>query len=76
MQHNAQRHLHVSLRLHRAAHHAEGHQRLAVAVHRKARNDGVERTLAARQRVRMIRIQRKTTAPVLQANPGIWHHDP
>ena len=76
VQHNAQRHLHVPLRLHRPAHYAEGHQRLAAAVHRKARNDGVERTLAAGQRVRVLRVQHKAAAPVLQADPGIRHHDP
>ena len=75
VQHNAQRHLHVPLRLHRAAHHAERHQRLAAAVHRKARNDGVERSLAARQRVRVLWIQHKPAAPVLQADPRIRHHN-
>ena len=76
VQHNAKRHLHVPLRLHRAAHHAEGHQRFAVTVHRKARNDGVERTLAARQRVRVFGIEYKAAAAVLQADPRIRHHDP
>ncbi|MNV32344.1 hypothetical protein D3C71_1236780 [compost metagenome] len=74
VQHNAQRHLHVPLRLHWPAHHAERHQRFALPVHRKTWNNGVERTFTARQRVRVFRVKYKTAATVLQADPGIRDH--
>ena len=57
--------LHVTLRLHRAAHHAEAQPRLAVLRGERG-NDGVERTLARRVAVGMVLAQHELLAAVLQ----------
>ena len=66
--------LHVTRRLDRSSHHAERRQRRAVA-RDEARNDRVERPLAAADFVRMIALERKAGAAILQADAGARHDD-
>ena len=58
-------HLHMPLRLHRAAHQAEAHKWLSI-LHDKRGDDGVKRSLARGIDIGMTLIQRKKLAPVLQ----------
>ena len=65
-------HLHVPLRLHRAAHHAEAHGRQPV-LRDEAGNDGVERALARPDLVVVVVDQFEIVAAVLQADAGAGH---
>ena len=64
--------LRMALWLHVTAHHAETHQRFSVAGD-ESRNDGVERPLAGRHLVGVIRRQRESGAAVLQADARARH---
>src|SRR5690554_201447 len=70
---HADKRLHMALRLHVAPHDAKAHYWLAVAAE-KARNNGVERTLAAFHHIGRLRIHRKAHAPILQADGRIGHN--
>src|SRR5205823_15134790 len=64
-------HLHVTLWLHPAAHHAERFPRLAI-FHDETGNNGVKRALARRVNIRMVRIDREKFAAILkhESEPG------
>src|SRR4051812_44579700 len=69
---NADQHLRVALRLHGSSHDAEAHDRLAV-LGDEAWNDGLVRTLARTDLVRMAGLQDERSAAVLQRDAV--HHD-
>jgi len=71
---DASHHLHVTLRLHGAAHHPEAHHRSTV-LGQKTRDDGVVRPLTRSYLVRMPLLHSKIRAAVLQRDPGAGHHD-
>ena len=64
----------MSLRLHRAAHHAETHQRPPLP-RQKSGDDGVKWPLAAGNPVGMPRRQAETGGAVLQTDAGSRNHD-
>ena len=66
--------LQMRLRLHRPAHDAERKHRFAILRHESG-DDGVERTLAAADLVRMARLERESRPAILQADPGARHDD-
>src|SRR5205823_14235318 len=74
-----EQHLHVALRLHRAAHHPEAHPwllgALRVGLGYKRRDERVERTLPRRHRIRETRLEREPRAAILQREPGPRRYD-
>src|SRR5690606_39199289 len=65
----------MSLRLHGPAHDAKGHERLTVKAGRECGNNGMGRTFAGTDFVRMAGLQIEAMPAVLQTNPCAWHHD-
>src|SRR5512139_4158363 len=66
--------LRLSLSLIHAAHDAEADVRIALL--HESGDDGVERTLAGRQRVRVRCIERESAAPVVEMESEVVDHDP
>src|ERR1700722_1989351 len=69
-----EQHLHVALRLLRAAHEAEGGERAAV-LHDESRQQGVERPFAGSDEIRAAWIQRKERGAVVQYETVARHRD-
>ena len=64
----------MALRLHVAAHHAKAHHRLAV-FGEEAGNDRLERPLARRHAIGVVRVEREAIAAVLQRHAPLRDHD-
>src|SRR4029077_9332996 len=67
-------HLHMTLRLHAAAHDTESFPRFAV-FHHESWNNGVKRALTGRINVRVLRVHREKLAAILKHEPQAGHDD-
>src|SRR6266404_9838876 len=68
-------HLHVTLRLHAAAHDTECFPWFAI-FHHETWNNGVKRTFARRVNIRVSWIHRKKFTTILKHEAEAGHHDP